>query len=204
MPHLRITPSDAWCQGNVVACTAWMPGWSSAHSTHARVASVASLFVSRLDVAVKDRVPAELRNRLGIAVARRTYQAYRDLLASPRWKKLEAAGAMPQRMLWASTGTKDPDASDVLYVEALAAPDTIDTLPEKTLKAFADHGQVGGAMAVDGGDAEDVIAAFAKIGIDADTVAGELQRKGADAFAKSWSDLMERIATKSEVLKKAG
>ena len=170
----------------------------------ARVASVASLFVSRLDVAVKDRAPAELRNRLGIAVARRTYQAYRDLLASPRWKKLEAAGAMPQRMLWASTGTKDPGASDVLYVEALAAPDTIDTLPEKTLKAFADHGEVGAAMPVDGGDAEDVIAAFAKIGIDADTVAGELQRKGADAFAKSWSDLMERIATKSEVLKKAG
>lgn len=170
----------------------------------ARVASVASLFVSRLDVAVKDRAPPELRNRLGIAVARRTYQAYRDLLASPRWKKLEAAGAMPQRMLWASTGTKDADASDVLYVEALAAPDTIDTLPEKTLKAFADHGKAGDVMAVDGGDAEDVIAAFAKIGIDADTVAEQLQRKGADAFAKSWSDLMERIATKSEVLKKAG
>jgi transaldolase len=149
-------------------------------------------------------VPAGLRNRLGLAVARRTYKAYRDLLASPRWKKLAAAGAMPQRMLWASTGTKDPEASDVLYVEALAAPDTIDTLPEKTLHAFADHGKVAGAMAVDGGDAEAEIAAFMKAGIDADAVASQLQREGADAFAKSWSDLMERIATKSEVLKKAG
>jgi transaldolase len=169
-----------------------------------RVASVASLFVSRLDVAVKDKVPAALRNRLGIAVARRTYKAYRDLLASPRWKKLASAGAMPQRVLWASTGTKDPGASDVLYVEALAAPDTIDTLPEKTLHAFADHGKVGGLMPADGGDAEAEIAAFAKAGVDVDAVASELQREGADAFSKSWKDLMERIATKSEVLKKAG
>ena len=169
-----------------------------------RVASVASLFVSRLDVAVKDKVPPALRNRLGIAVARRTYKAYRDLLASPRWKKLASAGAMPQRVLWASTGTKDPGASDVLYVEALAAPDTIDTLPEKTLHAFADHGKVGGLMPADGGDAEAEIAAFAKAGVDVDAVASELQREGADAFSKSWKDLMERIATKSEVLKKAG
>ena len=169
-----------------------------------RVASVASLFVSRLDVAVKDKVPAELRNRLGIAVARRTYKAYRDLLASPRWKKLASAGAMPQRVLWASTGTKDPSASDVLYVEALAAPDTIDTLPEKTLHAFADHGKVAGVMPVDGGDAEAEIAAFTKAGIDVDAVSSQLQREGGDAFAKSWNDLLERIAAKSEVLKKAG
>ncbi|HXS51436.1 MAG TPA: transaldolase [Usitatibacter sp.] len=169
-----------------------------------RVASVASLFVSRLDVAVKDKVPAELRNRLGIAVARRTYKAYRDLLASPRWKKLASAGAMPQRVLWASTGTKDPSASDVLYVEALAAPDTIDTLPEKTLHAFADHGKVAGVMPVDGGDAEAEIAAFTKAGIDVDAVSSQLQREGGDAFAKSWNDLLERIAAKGEVLKKAG
>ncbi len=109
-----------------------------------KVESVASLFVSRWDVAVKDQVPADHRNRLGIAIAQRTYKAYRDLLASPRWKKLAAAGAHPQRMLWASTGTKDPAAKDTLYVEALAAPDTVDTIPDKTLQAFAEHGQVGG------------------------------------------------------------
>ncbi|HSS26972.1 MAG TPA: transaldolase [Usitatibacter sp.] len=168
------------------------------------VASVASLFVSRLDVAVKDKVPAELSNHLGIAVARRTYKAYRDLLASPRWKKLEAAGAMVQRVLWASTGTKDPKASDTLYIEALAAPDTIDTIPDKTLHAFAEHGKVGGVMDVSGGDAEAVIAKFGKLGIDADQVAEQLQREGGESFSKSWADLMEQIASKSEVLKKAG
>ncbi len=129
-----------------------------------RIGSVASLFVSRWDVAVKDKVPPALRNRLGIAIAKRTYKAYRDVLASPRWRELAAAGARPQRLLWASTGTKDPTASDTLYVEALAAPDTINTIPEKTLRAFADHGRVRGAMPVDGGDAEDVIAEFARRG----------------------------------------
>ena len=167
------------------------------------VPSVASLFVSRWDVAVKDKVPAELRNRLGIAIARRTYKAYRDLLASARWKKLEAAGARPQRLLWGSTGTKDPNASDVLYVEALAAPDTIDTIPDKTLLAFADHGKVGQPMPEDGGDAEQVIAQFRRAGIDDDAVAATLQREGVEAFAKSWRDLMERIASKSAPLKKA-
>ena len=127
-----------------------------------RVASVASLFVSRWDKAVGDKVPADLRNRLGIAIAGRTYRAYRELLASPRWRPLGAAGARPQRLLWASTGTKDPGASDTLYVEALAAPDTIDTIPAETLRAFADHGQLHGAMAVDGGDAEAVLARFAR------------------------------------------
>jgi transaldolase len=169
-----------------------------------RVASVASLFVSRWDVAVKDKVPAGLRNRLGIAIAQRTYKAYRELLASPRWMKLASAGAQPQRMLWASTGTKDPVARDVLYLEALAAPDTIDTIPEKTLAAFADHGRVGEPMRPDGGDAEDAIAQFKSAGVDVDALAAQLQREGADSFAKSWADLMGQVAAKGHVLAKAG
>ena len=169
-----------------------------------RVASVASLFVSRWDKAVGDRVPPELRNRLGIAIGGRTYRAYRELLASPRWKKLAAAGARPQRLLWASTGTKDPKASDTLYVEALAAPDTIDTMPEKTLRAFAEHGQIKGVMAEDGGDAEAVLAKFAKAGIDTDALGLQLQRDGAQAFTKSWKELMTRIADKSDALAHAG
>lgn len=167
------------------------------------VASVASLFVSRWDVAIKDTVPDALRNRLGIAIARRTYKAYRDLLASPRWRKLAAAGARPQRMLWASTGTKDPAASDVLYVEALAAPDTIDTMPEKTLLAFADHGHVKEVMRLDGGDAEAVLAQFAAAGIDTEALAARLQREGTASFSKSWRELMGRIASKSAALAKA-
>jgi transaldolase len=160
------------------------------------VASVASLFVSRWDVAVKDRVPAELRNRLGIAIARRTYKAYRELLVGPRWRLLAAAGAHPQRLLWASTGVKDPAASDTLYLEALAAPDTVNTVPEKTLKAFADHGEIGGAMAADGDDAETVLAELRASGIDDDALAERLQREGAAAFAKSWRALMAGIAAK--------
>jgi transaldolase len=165
-----------------------------------RVASVLSLFVSRWDVAVKDKVPAELRNRLGIAIAMRTYKAYCDLLESPRWKKLAAAGARPQRMLWASTGTKDPEAPDTLYVEALAAPETIDTMPEKTLHAFAQHGRVGTVMPRDGGDAERVIEEFKRAGIDDAALAEQLQREGGEKFAKSWSDLMDRIAAKSAAI----
>jgi len=165
-----------------------------------RVASVLSLFVSRWDVAVKDKVPAELRNRLGIAIAMRTYKAYCDLLESPRWKKLAAAGARPQRMLWASTGTKDPAAPDTLYVEALAAPDTIDTMPEKTLHAFAEHGSVKEAMRRDGGDAERVIGEFRRAGIDDASVAEQLQREGSEKFAKSWDDLMDRLATKTAAI----
>jgi len=161
---------------------------------------VASLFVSRWDKAVGDKVPPELRNRLGIAIGGRTYRAYRELLASPRWRKLATAGARPQRLLWASTGTKDPKASDTLYVEALAAPDTIDTVPEKTLRAFADHGQLRGVMAEAGGDAEAVLASFAKAGIDIDALAVQLQRDGAQAFVKSWQELMRRIADKSDAL----
>jgi transaldolase len=169
-----------------------------------RVASVASLFVSRWDKAVGDKVPPELRNRLGIAIGGRTYRAYRELLATPRWKKLAAAGARPQRLLWASTGTKDPKASDTLYVEALAAPDTIDTMPEKTLRAFAEHGELKGVMAEDGGDAEAVLTRFAKAGIDTDALALQLQRDGAQAFTKSWQELMTRIADKSDALAHAG
>jgi transaldolase len=164
------------------------------------VGCVASLFISRWDVAIKDKVPQDLRNRLGIAIALRTNTAYRELLASTRWQKLADAGAWPQRLLWASTGTKDPDASDTLYIEALAAPDTINTMPEKTLLAFAEHGEVKGALPLDGGDAETVLAAFARAGIDDAALAGRLQREGAQSFAKSWRDLMECIASKSATL----
>ncbi|MEO7149313.1 MAG: transaldolase [Rhodanobacteraceae bacterium] len=165
-----------------------------------KVGSVASLFVSRWDVAVADKVPAELKNRLGTAIAQRTYKAYRELLTSPRWQKLAATGAQPQRMLWASTGTKDPDASDILYAEALAAPDTINTMPEKTLLAFAEHGRLGQPMAEDGGDAEQVIARFNKAGVDDAQLAEQLQREGAQSFDKSWNELLERIEKKSDEL----
>jgi transaldolase len=165
-----------------------------------KVGSVASLFVSRWDVAVKDRVPQALRNRLGIAIAKQAYRAYRELLGSPRWRKLAAAGARPQRLLWASTGTKDPDAADTLYVEALAAPDTVNTMPEKALHAFADHGRLPGVMPLDGGDAENVLAEFAHQGVDQNQLAAQLQREGAEAFTKSWRDLLDVIASKSATL----
>lgn len=162
-----------------------------------RVESVASLFISRWDVTVKENISPQYHNRLGIAIAMRTYKAYRDLLASDRWQKLAAAGARPQRLLWASTGTKDPSAADTLYVEALAAADTIDTIPEKTLLAFADHGKVGAALPVDGGYAEAVLEEFRREGIDDEALAARLQREGVEAFAKSWSELLARIREKS-------
>lgn len=168
------------------------------------VESVASLFVSRWDAAIKDDVPAEMRNRLGIAVSKRTYKAYRELLASPRWKKLAAAGAHPQRLLWASTGTKDPAASDTLYVEALAAPDTVNTMPDKTLKAFADHGQVAAVLAEDGGDAEAVIAEFRAHGIDDKELAARLQHEAGESFSKSWKKLLDGIQEKTSQLAGAG
>jgi transaldolase len=167
-----------------------------------KVNSVASIFVSRWDVAVKDKVPKRFRNRLGIAIAKRTYKAYRELLASSRWRTLAEAGARPQRLLWASTGTKDPDASDTLYVEALAAPDTINTMPEKTLVAFADHGKVSGELPADGGEAEALLKEFARTGVDDAALAAELQREGTRSFDKSWNDLLARITSKSAVLKK--
>jgi transaldolase len=167
------------------------------------VGSVASVFISRWDVAVMGKVPAALNDRLGIAIAKRTYKAYRDLLDSPRWLRAYNAGARPQRLLWASTGTKDPKASDVLYVKALAAPFTVNTMPEGTLKAFADHGEVGAPLPADGGDCEQVLAQFAEAGIDVDALAAQLQDEGAKSFVKSWDDLMEVIASKSARLNAA-
>jgi transaldolase len=166
------------------------------------VGSVASLFISRWDAAVMGKVPDSLRNQLGIAIARRTYRAYRELIASPRWQRAFNAGARPQRLLWASTGTKDPKASDVLYISALAAPLTVNTMPEATLKALADHGQVGAILPEDGGDCEQVLAQFASAGIDVAALAAQLQDEGAKSFVKSWNDLMAVIAAKTEALQR--
>ncbi|THD04865.1 transaldolase [Rhodanobacter lindaniclasticus] len=164
------------------------------------VRSVASLFVSRWDVAANEQLPEAMHNQLGVAVARQAYRAYRQLLASPRWMKLAAAGAQPQRLLWASTGTKDPNASDTLYVSTLAAPNTINTMPEKTLHAFAEHGQLDGVMPLDGGDADAVVQKIGQAGVDVDALAGKLQRDGAEAFVKSWKQLLQRIADKAAAL----
>jgi transaldolase len=165
------------------------------------VPSVASVFISRWDKAIADQVPAGLKDRLGIAVAKRTYRCYRELLASDRWQRLENLGARPQRLLWASTGTKDPDASDVLYISSLPAPHTINTMPEKTLLAFADHGKVGDLLPPDGGDAEVVLAEFRSAGIDVDALGAKLQRDGADAFVKSWDELLVGVETKAASLR---
>jgi len=167
------------------------------------VGSVASVFISRWDAAVMDKVPDALRDRLGIAIARRTYKAYRGLLASPRWQRVYNAGARPQRLLWASTGTKDPKASDVLYIKALAAAFTVNTMPEGTLKALADHGEIGPMLPVDGGDCEAVLTEFAKSAIDTDALAARLQDDGAKSFVKSWNELMDVISSKSAALAKA-
>ena len=167
------------------------------------VGSVASVFISRWDVAIAGKVPAELTNRLGIAIAERIYVAYRELLNSPRWLRAANAGARPQRLLWASTGTKDPKASDILYVKALAAPFTVDTMPEGTLTAFADHGEVGDIMPADGGSSDAVLASFNTAGVDIDALAAKLQQEGADSFVKSWNDLMSQIEAKSAEIKKA-
>ncbi len=188
----------------IAAAEAYMRGIErrSAASLSPKVPSVASLFVSRWDKAVMGKVPEELQNGLGIAIAKRTYKAYQDLLASPRWQKLAQAGAQPQRLLWASTGTKDPKASDVLYIEALAAPSTINTMPEETLLAFADHGKVNDVLPLDGGDAEEILAGFAKVGVDDAALAVQLQREGAQSFGKSWNELMDTIASKGHVFGK--
>ena len=167
------------------------------------VGSVASVFISRWDVAVAGKVPAALTNQLGIAIAQRIYKAYNDLLGSPRWRRAANAGARAQRLLWASTGTKDPKASDVLYVKALAAPFTVNTMPEGTLNAFAEHGETGGILAADGGDAEAVLAKFAAAGIDIDALAAKLQDEGAKAFVASWIDLMSRLDAKSSAARAA-
>jgi transaldolase len=167
------------------------------------VGSVASLFISRWDVAVTGKAHDSLREKLGIAIANRTYKAYRTLLDSPRWQRALNAGMRPQRLLWASTGTKDPKASDTLYIKALAAPFTVNTMPEATLKAFADHGEIGATMPADGGDCEEVLAQFAKAGIDINALAAQLQEEGAKSFVKSWNDLLGVIAAKSDALKRA-
>ena len=164
------------------------------------VPSVASIFISRWDVAVAGKVPATLSNRLGIAIGQRAYKAYCEFVASARQQRAMNAGARVQRLLLASTGTKDPKASDILYVKALAAPFTINTMPEGTLKAFADHGEVGPPMRPDGGDCETMLREFAEAGVDVDTLAAKLQEEGAAAFVRSWGELMKVIASKSAAL----
>jgi transaldolase len=166
------------------------------------VGSVASIFVSRWDAAVASKVPEPLRDRLGIAIGMRTYQAYRRLLDSPRWQRVYSAGARPQRLLWASTGTKDPMASDILYVKSLAAPFTVNTMPEATLKALAEHTELGSILPADGGDCEEVLARFAKAGFDIDALAAQLQDDGAKSFVKSWNDLVAVIESKSASIQK--
>jgi transaldolase len=167
------------------------------------VGSVASLFISRWDAAIAAKVPEALRNQLGTAIAKRAYKACRALLGSPRWQRAYNDGARPQRLLWASTGTKDPHASDILYVKALAAPFTVNTMPESTLKALADHGQLGESLPADGGDCEEVLAGFAKSGVDVDALAAQLQDEGAKSFVKSWNELLAVITSKSADLAKA-
>ena len=168
------------------------------------VGSVASIFVSRWDAAIAGKVPAALQTQLGIAMAKRTYKAYRDLLASDRWLRLLNVGARSQRLLWASTGTKDPKASDVLYVKSLAAPHSVNTIPEKTLLALADHGEIGAMLPHDGGDAEEVLDRFTQAGVDLDALAADLQREGAAAFVQSWDDLLACLREKSATLRRAG
>jgi transaldolase len=189
----------------VAAADAYMRGIARriAAGLNPSVRSVASVFISRWDKAVMDKTPHELRDQLGIAVAKQTYRAYRGLLDSHRFQRLANAGAQAQRLLWASTGTKDPEASDILYVTSLAAPNTVNTMPEATLLAFADHGEVGPLLTADD-NAEELLAKFGRAGIDVAALASDLQREGATAFVDSWNELMASIASKSETLRKAG
>jgi transaldolase len=190
----------------LAAAEAWLRGIERriAARLNPDVGSVASLFISRWDVAVTGKVPETLRAKLGIAVAARTYSAYHKVLGSTRWLRACNAGARPQRLLWGSTGTKDPQAPDTLYVSALAGPFTVNTVPEATLKALADHGQVGDLLSPDGGDAEEVLARFAQAGVDIDALAAQLQEEGAAAFVKSWRELLEVIANRRAALGKTG
>ncbi len=186
----------------VAAAEAYLRGIERriAAGLNADIGSVASLFVSRWDVAVAEKVPQALHNRLGIAVGQETLESYRSLLASPRWQRAFNAGARPQRLLFASTGTKDPKASDTLYVEALAVPFTVNTMPEKTLNAFAQHGTVDATTPA---RYKEVLARFAEAGIDAGALAAQLQVEGAASFVKSWTDLMSCIESKDKKLKAA-
>jgi transaldolase len=190
------------CEQYLAAAEAYMRGIERrvAARLDPKVQSVASIFVSRWDAAVQDKVGAPLRNRLGIAVAKRIYRAYHELLDSTRWRKLAAAGADPQRVLWASTGTKDPKASDTLYIEALASPGTVNTMPEPTLLAFADHGKVSGPMPEDGGDSDALLAEFQRAQVEQGPLAAQLQREGARSFTKSWTDLLACLESKSAQL----
>jgi len=163
---------------------------------------VASMFISRWDVAVAGKVPKALENRLGVAIAGRIYRAYLELLGNPRSQRAYNAGARPQRLLWASTGTKDPEASDILYIKALASPFTVNTMPEETLKALADHGELGTIMAANGGDCEKYLEEFARVGVNVDSLATQLQDEGAKSFVKSWNELLAVIASKGDALKK--
>ena len=193
------------CAQYVAAAEAYLRGVERriAAGLDPNVASVASVFISRWDVAANARLPAPLHNRLGIAVGRDCYRAYRALLASPRWLRVAAAGGRAQRLLWASTGVKDPNAPDTLYVTALAAPDTVNTVPENTLCAFANHGEVTGTMPVDGGDADATLATIRGRGIDLDALALKLQDDGAEAFVKSWQRLLQRLEEKARSLESA-
>ena len=189
----------------VAAANAYLRGierriWAGLNSN---VGSVASVFISRWDGAVTGKVPPALNNQLGIAMANRTYKAYGELLGSPRWQRAFNAGARPQRLLWASTGTKDPNASDVLYVKALAAPFTVNTMPEATLLAMADHGEIGLLMPPDGGDCDKVLARFGQAEIKVEALAAQLQADGAKAFVKSWEELLAALVTKSQALELA-
>ncbi len=187
----------------VAAADAYMKGLERriAAGLSPDVRSVASLFVSRWDKATMDKVPDNLRDRLGPAIARQTYRAYRELLDSDRWQRLEGLGARPQRLLFASTGTKDPKASDVLYIGELAAPNTINTMPEETLLAFGDHGKVDNTLPRDGGDCDRVIADFGKAGVNVAKLGEDLQKEGAKAFVDSWQDLLKSIESKSKALR---
>ena len=187
-----LAAADAYAKGIERRIAAGLP---------TNVGSVASVFISRWDVAVSTKMPEDMKDKLGIAIAQRTYKAYVDLLATPRWQKIKQAGYNPQRLLLASTGTKDPKASDILYIQALAAPNTVNTMPEATLKAFADHGEIAGVMPPDGGNCEQVLAQFTKAGIDIDALGEQLQSEGAAAFVKSWNELLGVIESKSAVLK---
>jgi transaldolase len=168
-----------------------------------KVGSVASVFISRWDTAVAGKIPTQLANHLGIAIALRTYKAYFELLGSPRWQRAFNEGALPQRLLWASTGPKDPKASETLYIESLSSPLTVNTMPEATLKSFADHGKAGATISASGGDSEVVLNEFANAGVDVDALATRLQDQGADSFAKSWNDLLKVISSKSAALRTA-
>src|ERR1019366_6994857 len=188
----------------VAAAEAYLSGVERriASGLNPQVGSVASMFISRWDAAVAGKVPETLSNRLGIAVAGRIYSAYLDQLSNPRWQCAYNRGARPQRLLWASTGTKDAKASDILYIKALASPFTVNTMPEATLNALADHGELGATMAPDGGDCEQVLGEFVKSGIDVDALSPRLQDGGAKSFVESWNELLAVIASKGDTLKK--